>query len=209
MKARRSKRNSALRLLTGPAALGLAVVTLVAACAAPGGSPQPGQSPGTPSPLEPDTPVSSRPDGGSPGTRGDAAPSYPPADSSLDAELTIVVTPDKGQEPVTYRLQCRAGMPLTGNPGAEAAGGDSAAGWEELPDPDLACRAVGAHPELLTEEPDPQRICTEQYGGPQRAKVTGVLNGTDVKASFARANGCEISDWERLQPLFGAAGAVD
>jgi hypothetical protein len=44
--------------------------------------------------------------------------------------------------------------------------------------------------------------CTQIYGGPQEALVTGRLRGYPVRATFNRQNGCEISRWNRVRFLF-------
>ncbi|MHB8060710.1 MAG: SSI family serine proteinase inhibitor [Gaiellaceae bacterium] len=44
--------------------------------------------------------------------------------------------------------------------------------------------------------------CTEIYGGPQTATVSGRLAGNSISADFNRTNGCEIARWERLAFLF-------
>ncbi|UNO40851.1 SSI family serine proteinase inhibitor [Streptomyces sp. MST-110588] len=49
--------------------------------------------------------------------------------------------------------------------------------------------------------------CTMQYGGPATARVTGVWAGRPVKANFKRSNGCEISRWDRFEPLLPATAS--
>jgi Subtilisin inhibitor-like len=44
-------------------------------------------------------------------------------------------------------------------------------------------------------------MCTDIYGGPATARVTGSWRGRHVDASFNRANGCEISRWNALEPV--------
>jgi hypothetical protein len=52
-------------------------------------------------------------------------------------------------------------------------------------------------------------VCTEIYGGPQEALVTGTFRGRRVNARFNRVNGCEIARWDRVAVLFPiAAGAA-
>jgi hypothetical protein len=78
----------------------------------------------------------------------------------------------------------------------------------------LACDPVGGtHPRaaracaVLAEFPDalqsvPRDVaCTEIYGGPETAAVTGTLDGRSIRARFNRTNGCEIARWEKLHPL--------
>jgi Subtilisin inhibitor-like len=48
----------------------------------------------------------------------------------------------------------------------------------------------------------PGTACTEIYGGPQQALVTGRFRGRLVHADFGRKDGCEISRWLRVQFLF-------
>jgi len=56
-------------------------------------------------------------------------------------------------------------------------------------------------------EPTPGNVaCTQQYGGPEKATVKGTFKGEEVDASFSRENGCEISRWEDVAELLGAAG---
>jgi hypothetical protein len=43
--------------------------------------------------------------------------------------------------------------------------------------------------------------CTEIYGGPQVAWVSGSVNGRKVWARFQRQNGCEIARWDRVAAL--------
>lgn len=45
--------------------------------------------------------------------------------------------------------------------------------------------------------------CTEIYGGPATARVSGILRGESVDATFNRVNGCEIARWDRLASLLG------
>ena len=44
--------------------------------------------------------------------------------------------------------------------------------------------------------------CTEIYGGPQTARVSGRLAGKSIEADFEHSNGCEIARWGRLAFLF-------
>ena len=56
-------------------------------------------------------------------------------------------------------------------------------------------------------EPVPDDIaCTEQFGGPETATVSGTLGGRPIDARFARHNGCEITRWDKVAPLLQAAG---
>jgi hypothetical protein len=47
-------------------------------------------------------------------------------------------------------------------------------------------------------------MCTQIYGGPQQALVTGRLNERKVWVRFKRTDGCQIERWNRLAFLFHA-----
>jgi hypothetical protein len=103
--------------------------------------------------------------------------------ASDETSLTIVVTPAEDVEPSTYELTC------------DPAGGDH-------PQPQQACDALAeAGAEVLEPAPAGQ-ACTQVYGGPQVATVTGTYRGEDVDATFSRDDGCEIDRWEQLGTTF-------
>jgi hypothetical protein len=52
-------------------------------------------------------------------------------------------------------------------------------------------------------EEDPERACTQQYGGPERAHVTGTLDGRPIDVTLDRADGCGIAAYETLFTAFG------
>ena len=99
------------------------------------------------------------------------------------AELTIVVThPD--EDDVTYTISCLGDTAsITGDPVAV--------------DEQAACLALAepAVVERLTTDPG-QRICTQQYGGPDEASVTGTIDDASVDATIDRKDGCGIDDWD-------------
>jgi hypothetical protein len=99
------------------------------------------------------------------------------------ADLTVEVDPDgpDPEEPKTATVQCDA------------------------PEDSDLCKAVdGLDPMVF--EPTPGNVaCTQQYGGPETAKVTGTFKGEEVDAGFGRQNGCEIARWEDAAPLLEAA----
>jgi hypothetical protein len=64
-----------------------------------------------------------------------------------------------------------------------------------------ACFAARTHRAFLGVPPPIRRICTQIYGGPQTARVRGVVGDTRIDRRFSRRNGCEISDWTRVEPL--------
>jgi len=48
-------------------------------------------------------------------------------------------------------------------------------------------------------------LCTEVYGGPEVARISGKIAGQQVNAVINRTNGCGISDWNNLAALLGPA----
>ena len=74
--------------------------------------------------------------------------------------------------------------------------------------PVAACRALtrpGAR--ALFAPPPKDMACTDIYGGPQVAFVTGTLQRRPVWARFSRTNGCEIARWQRVSFLLPPGGA--
>jgi hypothetical protein len=109
------------------------------------------------------------------------APSSSSASASGD---TLVVELDRGEggEGERYTLTC-----------ADPVAGD-------LPDAAAACALLqGLAAPFAPLAAD--GICTQQFGGPQTARVTGRWAGEDVHLELARTNGCQISQWDRLGPL--------
>jgi hypothetical protein len=51
--------------------------------------------------------------------------------------------------------------------------------------------------------------CTEQYGGPETARVTGRWHGEPVDLELARSDGCLITQWDSLVPLLPPPIGVD
>jgi len=103
------------------------------------------------------------------------------------ADLTITITLAEGGTATTSRLACLGDTAtVTGDPGVSPEGTMCLA----LNDPAIRDRIVLGEPADIA--------CTEQYGGPQVATITGTLDGADVDTSFHRSNGCGIDDWELL-----------
>jgi len=77
-----------------------------------------------------------------------------------------------------------------------------------LKQPERACRRLAADGVKLFA-PSPKGVaCTQIYGGPQRARVVGTVDGTHVWATLARSDGCAIARWQRISPWLVPAGGV-
>jgi len=106
-----------------------------------------------------------------------------------EIDLTIRLTEAPGAPEYVFRL--------------EASGGALAGGCT-LPDSAAALAAVTQHGEdIFFPKPGPPRMCTQQYGGPQVAVVTGWYLGREVNSEFSRTDGCEIARWRAMAPLLG------
>ncbi|WP_427134261.1 serine protease inhibitor [Pseudarthrobacter sp. S9] len=106
-----------------------------------------------------------------------------------DVDLTIVLTEAPGAPEYTFRLEASDG---------------TVSGATSLPDPAAALEAVQRYGEdTFFPEPGPPKLCTQQYGGPQIAVVTGWFLGRKVHSRFSRTDGCEIARWRAMAPLLG------
>jgi aminoglycoside phosphotransferase (APT) family kinase protein len=109
--------------------------------------------------------------------------------SRHDVDLTIRLTESPGAPEHTFRLVATDG---------------AATASSTLPDPDAALEALQRHGEtIFFPVPGPPKICTQQYGGPQVAVVTGRFLGRDVHSRFSRTDGCELARWRAMAPLLG------
>jgi hypothetical protein len=165
--------------LAVPALLGLAATAALAACS-PGA-----QQPSDASPPEPATPGRST---GASSTAPATAASHPPSTATADLEVVVVRAPGEPEHRWTLRCAGTDALPGTTHPTAAT-----------------ACALVAARPEVLAPPPADQ-LCTQQYGGPEVATVTGTVNGSPVDRRFTRTDGCGISVWAMAEPLLGAPG---
>ncbi len=96
-----------------------------------------------------------------------------PADST---RLTVEVT-GAGSDPIAIELRCGGAKPC------EQGRLDKLA--------------------AVAEPADPARACTQQYGGPEKAHMTGTLEGEPVDVTVTRSDGCGIADYEALFAALG------
>ena len=107
--------------------------------------------------------------------------------SEEPADLTIVVDDGKGAK-TTWRLTCAPG------------GGDH-------PNPAKACAALAEHGRTVLAAVPRDQMCTEVYGGPQTAHISGTWQGKPVDIRLSRTDGCQIARWDALAGLIPAARA--
>ena len=111
--------------------------------------------------------------------------------SAKPVSLTITYWPDE-QAPATFERWTLRCNPLGGS----------------LPNRKRACAklsrlAVGSFAAV-----PPDALCTQVYGGPQKAVVKGTIGSHRIWASFRRRNGCEIDRWARFSPWLLPPGGV-
>ena len=105
--------------------------------------------------------------------------------SQADNDLQISYDPGDGTEPESWSLTC--------------------VGFVEgsHPDPEAACEHLRAMEDPFAPLPA-DVVCTEQFGGPQAARVIGRWGGEPVDLELSRTDGCRISQWDALGPLLPA-----
>ncbi|MFD2092408.1 SSI family serine proteinase inhibitor [Blastococcus deserti] len=131
--------------------------------------------------------------GGPTGGTGTAGGSGDPAAggiSQADDDLLVRVDRGDGSAPEEWTLTC-AGVVEGTHPEATA-----------------ACAHLAGLEDPFAPLPD-DVVCTEQFGGPQTAHVTGRWNGEPVDLDLARSNGCLIAQWDGLGPLLPIPVGVD
>ena len=124
----------------------------------------------------PESPSSSSPDPTSSGSSAEPG----------DTDLTIVINDGSGSTK-TWRLTC--------NP----AGGTH-------PDPQAACQALEANGAAALPPVPKDKACTQIYGGPETATISGTWKGQPVMSMFARNDGCQISRWKLMEGLLPRGG---
>ena len=114
------------------------------------------------------------------------------ATRSRAISLTITYWPDE-RAPETFERWTLRCNPLGGT----------------LPSRRSACRGLARLTPTAFAPVPRDAICTQIYGGPQKAVVTGTFGDRRIWASFRRRNGCEIARWQRFAPwLFPSGGAA-
>jgi hypothetical protein len=113
------------------------------------------------------------------------------AGTAAGTSLTVTYWP-KGQHGgamTAWRLRCKP------------AGGT-------LARPAVACRRLAAGGVAVFAAVPKNVVCTQIYGGPQTARVVGMLDGKRISSAFSRVDGCEIGRWNRLSPWLLPRGGV-
>ena len=99
-----------------------------------------------------------------------------------EAELTVQITPGPDEPAVLATVSC------TPQPAGD------------LPDVAAVCDHLAGLEDPFAPLAE-DVMCTEQYGGPQTARVTGEWDGEPVDPELSRTDGCAIAQWDALGPL--------
>jgi hypothetical protein len=111
---------------------------------------------------------------------------------------------------VNGSLALRIDREDSGDTATLSCAGLEASGSSWLADPaaaQAACQVITGNPDAkarLVNGPAMGIMCSQIYGGPEKATVTGMIDGKTVNTSFHRADGCGVTDWTLLQPLLGS-----
>ncbi|WP_427005061.1 SSI family serine proteinase inhibitor [Pseudarthrobacter sp. H2] len=178
------------------------VLLAVAGLAGCTGGPPPAPSPTAPASTGAPTGATTGPASGTPSPDTETtAPAPSPSAAPLtsgpgqgNAELAIMVKPSETGTPANFTLVCQNGAP---------------AAESQHPNAAAACTALKNNPAILGPAPRAtDQACTQQYGGPQQATVTGVVDGSPVEASFSLRDGCEIAAWNAAKDVLGSSGGA-
>jgi hypothetical protein len=165
---------------------GIAAALALAGCKDNSGSSASGSSPPASAPASSTAPGSASSAPGTPQPSPSGTLTGRPV--APGTKLSIVVRMSPSAKPVTYTLGCSP-------PGGT------------VPHAADACAALvraaavkGGDPFAPTPK---GQMCTQIFGGPQTATVTGTWNGKPVHATFSRKNGCEVKRWNDIAAIFG------
>jgi hypothetical protein len=122
-----------------------------------------------------------------PGRPSSSSPLDPSTPAAAPTDLTIVINNGSGQTK-TWRLTC------------DPPGGTH-------PNPTAACRALVTHGAAALPAVAKDKACTQIYGGPETATITGTWQGERVISRFARNDGCQINRWKLMEGLLPRGGS--
>lgn len=116
------------------------------------------------------------------------------------ADLTIEIDPSETEEEnIRFRLACLGDTATITPDTGDGHPADAAAMCLALNDLPVRDRVLNGAPA--------DQACTEQYGGPEQAWITGTLDGEQVDTAFDRADGCGIGDWALMSAFLPAPPA--
>ncbi|QKW07923.1 hypothetical protein HUT18_17530 [Streptomyces sp. NA04227] len=117
------------------------------------------------------------------------------ADSSLNGTYQLNCNPASGNHPKA-RQACERLAEL------EAERGYAFAESEQRKGRRAAQGKPGPGGERAAQAP----MCTMQYGGPAKARITGTWHNHPVDVTYDRRDGCAISEWNEMVPVIPVIG---
>jgi hypothetical protein len=122
----------------------------------------------------------------------------PALDVKISVRLTHMGSRTEPSLPLPGLIACSRSIPATCTKEVEChreAG--SVVSWARYD-----CAYIDQAIERLFNEPDSGAACTEIYGGPERAHITGEVNGRHVDMRITRTDGCQIALWDLHAPIW-------
>jgi hypothetical protein len=104
--------------------------------------------------------------------------------AGVTTSLRIVVRSLSDATPLVLTLRCDSPRGTVARPGS-------------------ACGRLLSGGRALFAPTPPGTACSQIYGGPQVAVVSGTLDGRRLWSSFHRRDGCEVTRWNRVAFLLG------
>lgn len=130
-----------------------------------------------------------------------------PSSTAIDATTTTT-----GENPVSGEISLTVQIVWEGTALRDATltcSEGRAEGTGYLADPSAAqaaCDLLGGNAPAasrLVNGRAPGLMCTQQYGGPEVARVTGTIGDRRINVKIDRTDGCGIAEWRLLTPLLG------
>lgn len=106
---------------------------------------------------------------------------------AADLKIVVLLTEGKSKE---YTLTCK---PTGGT----------------LPNAESGCAVLAQSAPQIFAKRDKDVMCTQQVGGPEKARVTGTFDGQKIDSEFSQTDGCEISRWTFIKSLTGHGGGSE
>jgi predicted small lipoprotein YifL len=123
------------------------------------------------------------------GSGGDGPDREPPAAANPASHLRVELRATSNADPEVATLDCAAEPRATGF----------------IEDAEAACRAVQENEQLLLHGPPDNVACTQIFGGPQTADISGSVEGRRVRLGVSREDGCAIAVWDSLETILGSS----
>jgi hypothetical protein len=119
-----------------------------------------------------------------------SAPEPKPPAQTASLEFTLI---DVEDSTLGGDLRCTMSIPAQCNGELEC----------ESAETSPACEHLFAKQDELFQEIPADSACTLIFAGPEKATITGTVNGEDVNIELNRSGGCELARWDLHSPLWG------